>query len=57
MQWYLAYAALRHGIVMFRITRRQIQFGEATMPDDPDRAIAHWATLEAMLDGSYWARL
>ena len=57
LQWYLCYAALRHAIVMFRITRRQILFGEATMPDNPDHAFIHHETLAAMLDGSYWAKL
>jgi len=32
LDFYTAYAALRHGIVMFRITRRSIRFGEAVMP-------------------------
>jgi aminoglycoside phosphotransferase (APT) family kinase protein len=57
MHWYLLYAALRHAIVMFRITRRQILFGEATMPDNPDHAFIHHPTVEAMLDGSYWSKL
>jgi aminoglycoside phosphotransferase (APT) family kinase protein len=57
LRWFLLYAAMRHGIVMFRITRRSIHFGEAVMPDDPDTAIAHHETISAMLDGSYWARI
>ena len=31
LEWFMLYAALRHAIVMFRITRRQIMFGEAEM--------------------------
>jgi aminoglycoside phosphotransferase (APT) family kinase protein len=54
LDFYTAYAALRHGIVMFRITRRSIRFGEAEMPDDPDHAILHHAHLARMLDGAYW---
>ena len=54
LDFYTAYAALRHGIVMFRITRRSIRFGEAEMPEDPDHAIAHHAHLRRMLDGVYW---
>jgi hypothetical protein len=27
------------------------------MPDDPDDLIMHRATLEQMLDGTYWSRL
>ena len=42
---------------MFRIGRRSIHFGELEAPDDPDDMIFHRATIEAMLDGSYWARL
>ena len=54
LDFYTAYAALRHGIVMFRITRRSIRFGEAEMPEDPDHAIHHHAHLRRMLDGVYW---
>ena len=54
LDFYTLYAALRHGIIMSRIQRRAIHFGEAMPPDDPDDLIAHRATLEAMLDGRYW---
>ncbi len=54
LDFYTMYAALRHGIVMSRIQRRAIHFGEATMPDDVDDMIMHRATLEAMLEGTYW---
>jgi aminoglycoside phosphotransferase (APT) family kinase protein len=54
LDFYTAYAALRYAIVMFRITRRSIRFGEAEMPEDPDHAIAHHAHLRRMLDGVYW---
>ena len=57
LDWFMAYGALRHGIIMFRIARRSIHFGEAERPDDPDDMILHRGTIEAMLDGSYWARL
>lgn len=57
MQWFILYAALRHAIVMFRITRRQILFGETVMPENPDHAFVHHPTVTAMLDGSYWAKL
>jgi len=49
------YAALRHAIVMSRVARRQILFGEMDMPADPDDLIMHRATLEKMLDDTYWA--
>jgi len=54
MRWYLVYAALRHGIVMSRVTRRAVAFGEAEMPDDPDDLIMHKSTLYEMIDGTYW---
>ena len=57
LDFYTAYAALRHGIVMFRITRRSIRFGEAEMPEDPDHAILHHAHLARMLDGVYWGEV
>jgi aminoglycoside phosphotransferase (APT) family kinase protein len=49
LDFYIVYAALRHGIIMSRIQRRAIHFGEATMPEDPNDLIAHRAILEAML--------
>ena len=57
LQWFMLYAALRHAIVMFRITRRQILFGEAEMPENPDHAFIHHPTLTAMIDGTYWVKL
>ncbi len=57
LHFYLMYAALRHGVVMSRVQQRSIHFGQAEMPDDPDDLIMHRATLEAMLDGTYWKTL
>jgi len=54
MDWYLMYAATRHGIVFTRTTRRAVHFGEAEMPEDPDDVIMHRATIEAMMAGTYW---
>lgn len=54
MDWFLMYAATRHGIVFTRISRRAAMFGDAPMPDDPDDAIMHRASIEAMLEGTYW---
>ncbi len=54
LDFYLLYASLRHGIIMSRIQRRAIHFGEAAMPDDVDDLISHRAMLEAMIAGSYW---
>jgi aminoglycoside phosphotransferase (APT) family kinase protein len=55
LDFYAAYAALRHGIVMFRIARRQARFGEAEMPEDPDHALLNHAQLRNMLNGTFWA--
>lgn len=57
LRWYLTYAAMRHGVIMRRVTERAVLFGEAVRPDDPDDMIIHRATLRAMLDGTYWDRV
>ncbi|MFC1417282.1 phosphotransferase family protein [Streptacidiphilus cavernicola] len=49
LEFYLLYAALRHAVVMLRIGYRQVHFGEAEAPADPDALIMHRARLEAML--------
>ena len=54
LDFYTLLAALRHGIVMFRIARRMAHFGEATLPADVDDMIAHRGMLERMLAGEYW---
>jgi aminoglycoside phosphotransferase (APT) family kinase protein len=54
LDFYTLYSALRQAIIMARIQRRAIHFGEATMPADLDDLIMHRATLEAMLAGTYW---
>jgi aminoglycoside phosphotransferase (APT) family kinase protein len=54
LDFYTLYAALRQAIIMARIQRRAIHFGEATMPADADDLIMHRAALEAMLAGTYW---
>ena len=54
LDWYTAYAAVRHAIIMTRVGLRQVHFGEAEMPADLDDLVTHRAALEAMLDGTYW---
>ena len=54
LDFHTMYAALRHAIVMSRVARRQILFGEMDMPADPDDLIMHRATLEQMLESRYW---
>lgn len=51
--WYLTYAALRHGIVMSQVARRRIHFGEIETPTDLDEYVMHHPMLNALLDGSY----
>jgi aminoglycoside phosphotransferase (APT) family kinase protein len=53
MRWYEAYAALRFAIIMFRINRRAVHFGETVAPADPDDAISHRGLLERLLDGTH----
>jgi aminoglycoside phosphotransferase (APT) family kinase protein len=55
LDFYTLLAALRHGIVMFRIARRAAHFGEAELPADVDDMISHRRMLERMLAGEYWA--
>ena len=53
MDFYLTYAALRHAIVMARIKRRMIHFGEDQVPADPDDYVMHRAALDELLAGTY----
>jgi aminoglycoside phosphotransferase (APT) family kinase protein len=55
LEFYTLYAALRHAIVMSRVAQRSVLFGEMEMPSDPDDMIMHRATVEKMLDGTYWS--
>jgi aminoglycoside phosphotransferase (APT) family kinase protein len=55
LTWHIAFAAIRHGAIMRRVTERSIFFGEAEAPDDIDELIIHRATLRGILDGSYWS--
>ncbi|MFG1922308.1 phosphotransferase family protein [Cryptosporangium sp. NPDC048952] len=48
--FYLVYAALRHAIVMSRIKRRMIHFGEDPVPPTPDDYVMFHPLLRAMLD-------
>lgn len=50
-RFYELYAALRHGIVMSRVTARAVHFGEREWPADPDEVIPHRAVLDALIEG------
>jgi aminoglycoside phosphotransferase (APT) family kinase protein len=56
LTWHIAYSAMRHGVIMRRVTERAVLFGEAVEPPDLDDMIIHRQTLREMLDGSYWTR-
>jgi aminoglycoside phosphotransferase (APT) family kinase protein len=56
LDWFITYAATRHGVIMTRVMGRQVHFGERDMPDDPEEFILHRAALERLLDGTYWPR-
>ncbi|MFA1550250.1 aldehyde dehydrogenase family protein [Actinomadura chokoriensis] len=53
LDFYLTYAALRHGTVMARIHRRRMHFGEAERPQDPDEYVLHHQMLRRLIDGAY----
>jgi len=57
LDFYTAYAALQHAVIMVRIHLRAVAFGQAELPADPDAMIMHRDTLAAMLDGTYWTAL
>ncbi|MFC4603505.1 phosphotransferase family protein [Rhodococcus kronopolitis] len=57
LDFYTLYAALRHAVIMFRVQCRAVVFGQAELPANPDEMILHRATLEAMLNGTYWASI
>ena len=51
LDFYVMYAALRHAVIMARIQRRAIHFGEAVMPEDPDDLITFRLLLEELMAG------
>jgi aminoglycoside phosphotransferase (APT) family kinase protein len=53
LRWYVAYAAVRHGIVMARVHRRMIHDGQAVEPATPDELVLHRETIAAMVGGDY----
>ncbi len=57
LKWHIAFAAMRHGAIMRRVTERSVHFGEAIKPDSIDDLIIHRDTLRAMIDGTYWEQL
>lgn len=54
LELFMTYAAVQFAIVFLRTGRRQVRFGEITMPDDADELIRNRGPLERMLAGTYW---
>jgi aminoglycoside phosphotransferase (APT) family kinase protein len=52
LPWYLTYNGLRYAIVMFRITRRGVLFGEMEMPENPDDMTSIREEMEALMAGT-----
>ncbi|SHN75125.1 phosphotransferase family protein [Cryptosporangium aurantiacum] len=49
--FFLMYAAVRHAVIMSRIKRRMIHFGEDAVPPTPDEYVLFHTLLRAMIDG------
>jgi aminoglycoside phosphotransferase (APT) family kinase protein len=54
LEFFITFAALRHGIVMARVQQRQVFFGEVEPVEDPDATIMHRDSIEALLAGTYF---
>jgi aminoglycoside phosphotransferase (APT) family kinase protein len=56
LEWFITYAAVRHGSIMVRVLSRSIFFGEQETPEDPQTLVMHRKTIDALVDGTYWDR-
>jgi aminoglycoside phosphotransferase (APT) family kinase protein len=54
LDWFITYAALRHGTIMVRVMGRQVFFGARDAPEDREEFILHRHSLDRMLEGAYW---
>ena len=54
--WFLTYAALRHGTVMIRAVGRSVFFGEREAPADHEELVMHRRSIDALVAGTYWPR-
>lgn len=54
LDWFITYAALRHGSVMARVLSRSVAFGEQEMPEDPQDLVMHRRSIDALVAGTYW---
>ncbi|HEY8545201.1 MAG TPA: phosphotransferase family protein [Acidimicrobiales bacterium] len=57
LDWFLTYAAVRHGSIMIRATGRSVHYGERPAPEDHEELVMHRATIDAMVEGRYWSSL
>ncbi len=56
LEFYGVYAAIRMGAVIFREQQRPLLRAGTPLPDDAESLIIHRASIEEMLEGSYWSR-
>jgi aminoglycoside phosphotransferase (APT) family kinase protein len=49
LTWYQVYAAMRFAAISIRTSRRQIAYGEAAEPDEPEQLIMHRDLLRSMI--------
>ncbi|KAA0919846.1 phosphotransferase family protein [Dietzia sp. ANT_WB102] len=49
LPFYYVYAGLRHAIIMARIARRRVHFGEQEAPASPDEYVLHHTMLERLI--------
>jgi aminoglycoside phosphotransferase (APT) family kinase protein len=49
LAWYEAFAGLRFGIILLRMSQRSIAFGVQSPPDDPDQLIMFPTLLDRLL--------
>jgi hypothetical protein len=54
LDWFITYAALRHGTVMIRALGRQVHFGERPAPEDHEELVMHRASIDALITNTYW---
>lgn len=56
LDWFIVYAALRHGIVMSRAMGRRVRFGELEAPAQPEDLVMHRRSIDRLVEGTYWDR-
>ncbi|WP_406299104.1 phosphotransferase family protein [Embleya sp. NBC_00888] len=56
-RYFEVYAAVRHGVLMARVARRQEHFGERAVAENRDETVFQRVLIERMLDGTFWDNL